>query len=147
MKISTRKSGKTIVLDLYGQLTVDGGSKSLRKFVETVTAAQASHMVLNLDNISRLDCTGIGELVALRCALQESGALLTLIKVAPRQKRMLELVGLLPALTVCNDLEEALARQENDTAMMKSGLAMRAVPGGYADPDVVNSAAMMSQTE
>jgi anti-anti-sigma factor len=66
-------------------------------------------MVLNLECVSRLDCTGIGELVALHCAVQELGGVLSLANLQPRQKQMLKLVGLLGTLNVLDSLDMELA--------------------------------------
>ena len=115
MDIGTRKCGLALLLDLHGQLTVDDDIRPLWDIVGTA-AARGRHVVLNLENVSRLDCTGIGELVALHCAVQEAGAVLSLLNAQPRQKRMLEVVGLLRALNVHDDLNTALALDEGGTA-------------------------------
>ena len=115
MNIRTRKYGLALVLDLRGQLTVDDDIRPLWDIVGSATA-RGGHLVLNLENVSRLDCTGIGELVALHCAVQDAGAVLSLVNAQPRQKRMLELVGLLRTLNVHDDLNTALTLNEGDTA-------------------------------
>jgi anti-anti-sigma factor len=102
MKVSTRKCGVAIVLDLDGQLTAGTDTRLLWESLASV--GPADDVVLDLQNNGRLDCAGIGVLVDLHRALHECGAMLTLVNLEPRQKRMLELVGLLRVLHISNDL-------------------------------------------
>jgi anti-anti-sigma factor len=102
------------VLDLHGELTVDEDLRPLWVVVGS-GMAPGRHMILNLEHVSRLDCTGIGELVALHCAVQESGGVLSLGNVPPRQKKMLEIVGLLRALNVHDGLNTEVTANESDT--------------------------------
>ena len=141
MNIGTRKYGPALVLDLHGQLTVDDDIRPLRDILGAA-AAPGGHLVLNLENVSRLDCTGIGELVALHCAVREAGAILSLVNAQPRQKRMLELVGLLRALDVHDDLNTALALDESGTETMVEALYPRAMLGGYPGANVITIAAI-----
>ena len=84
-----------------GRLTVDSDTTALRAAVTRATAAPGAYIILNLENVSRLDCSGIGELVRFHCAVKASGGLLTLVNIPPRHERMLEMAGLLRLLTVC----------------------------------------------
>lgn len=103
MKVGLRQWRTALVLDLDGQLTVDEDLRPLWVVVGS-GMAPGGHMMLNLEHVSRLDCTGIGELVALHCAVQETGGVLSLVNVRPRQKKMLELAGLLRTLNVRDSL-------------------------------------------
>jgi anti-sigma B factor antagonist len=141
MNIGIRKCGLALVLELHGQLTVDDDIRPLWDIVETAPA-RGGHLVLSLENVSRLDCTGIGELVALHRAVHEAGAVLSLVNPQPRQKRMLELVGLLRVLNVHDDLNTALALDERGTETMVGGLYPGSIPGGYPDTNVIKIAAI-----
>jgi anti-anti-sigma factor len=110
MRIATRRYGRAIVLDLCGPLSVTTRLTSLETLVGSVTGPAVNHVVLSLDQVGLLDASGIGELVRLRCVLRQSGTALTLVNVAPRQKKLLELVGLLGVLPVRNSVDEALQR-------------------------------------
>jgi hypothetical protein len=99
-------------------------------------------MVLNLEHVSRLDCTGIGELVALHCAVQEMGGVLSLVNVQPRQKKMLEVVGLLRALNVHDGLNTVVPPDDGGTETGVGALYFDSIVGRYPDANGLNFAAM-----
>lgn len=109
MNITAWRRGTAIVFELHGNL--GAGVDRPGTLAAVVTAATASHVILDLEDVRRLDCAGIGELIRLRRALDLRGSTLTLVHVAPCQHRMLEMARLQRFLTVCSSLEEALPCQ------------------------------------
>ena len=71
MNITAWRRGAAIVFELHGDLAA--GHDRPGTLVGLVTAATASHVILNLEDVRRLDCTGIGELIRLQCALEAEG--------------------------------------------------------------------------
>jgi hypothetical protein len=66
---------------------------------------------------------------------------LSLANIQPRQKRMLEVVGLLQALNVHDGLStEVTAEGDTDTRM--GALYFHSIVGGYPDASVLNIAAI-----
>lgn len=59
-------------------------------------------------NVPQLDCSGIGQLVQLNDQLRTAGGVQVLVNVERRQKRLLELLGLLEVFRVCDSWPEAL---------------------------------------
>ncbi len=108
MRIRVQRHGKTVVLDLHGGFTVGVYTTPLREIVGLVTWLRMDSLVLNLENVSRLDCSGVGQLVAISCEVQKSGANIALAKMDPRQKQILGIMRLLPILNVCDTLENAI---------------------------------------
>jgi anti-anti-sigma factor len=115
MRFTTRRCGTTIVVDLHGQLTVTDNMTPIQKLVASETPSSIAKVVLNLEHVCQLDCTGIGELVRLHCALHQAAVALALANIAPRPKRMLELAGLLRVFILCDSVDEALNSRTNES--------------------------------
>ena len=131
MEVGLRQWRTALVLDLHGRLTVDEDLRPLWVIVGSGMAPGA-HMMLNLEDVSRLDCAGIGELVALHCAVQETGGMLSLLNVDPRQKKMLEIVGLLRTLNVHDGLDRAALGPDDDgTEFSVGGLHLHSIVASY----------------
>jgi hypothetical protein len=64
--------------------------------------------VLNFRGVPRLDCSGIGQLVQLDTQVRASGGALMLVNVEDRQKHLLQVLGLLTLLQVCESRQEAM---------------------------------------
>lgn len=108
MRIRVQRQGKTVVLDLHGGFTVGVDTAPLHEIVGLVTKLRMDNLVLNLENVSRLDCSGVGQLVEIYREVQKSGSSLALANMDPRQKHILEIMRLLPILNVRDTLEDAM---------------------------------------
>jgi len=138
MRTDTERYGRVFAVELRGQLTVDDGIPIL-PLLASVRMTAGDLVVLNLRRVRRLDCAGIGELVRLRQALQETGAALTLVNVPPRQARMLTLVGLTGVLNVCCDLDEALQSSDVPAPAVTASIVVNAVPGRVMQLHIVGN--------
>lgn len=92
MEIRTRKRGEALVVAVQGRLGAGENLQPLHATAESVSTA-GNTVVLDLEHVELIDCTGIGQLIRLRCALERRGATLTLINLSPRHKRLLDLVS------------------------------------------------------
>jgi len=108
MRIRVQRQGKTVVLDFHGGFTVGVDTAPLHEIVGLVTRLRMGNLVLNLENVSRLDCSGVGQLVEIYCEVQKNGVNLALAGMDPRQKHILEIMQLLPILNVCDTLAGAI---------------------------------------
>ena len=77
LEIKTRDVGGITVLDLNGSLVRGLGLESLRPRIEQLVAEKRLNVVLNASEVSVIDSSGIGELVAsfslLFCACSNMG--------------------------------------------------------------------------
>lgn len=97
-----------VVLHLEGRLTLEADTHQLHELVRSITHFGPCNVVLDVANVWQLDCSGIGQLVRLRNQVCGSGGVFALVNVEPRQKRILEIVGLLTALRVVDSRQEAI---------------------------------------
>jgi anti-sigma B factor antagonist len=67
VKLSTRQVGDVTVIDISGRVTLGEGSSAIREAMRDLTAKGNKKLLLNLSELSEvsyIDSTGIGELVA-----------------------------------------------------------------------------------
>src|SRR5579863_3092153 len=64
VKLSTRQSGDVTVVDVSGRVTLGEGSSAIRETLRDLTTKGHKKILLNMSEVSYIDSTGIGELVA-----------------------------------------------------------------------------------
>jgi anti-anti-sigma factor len=108
MDIRAARVGSAVILRLEGRMTAEAGSDWVRAAVEAATADGARHVVCDLRGIGQLDCTGIGQLLNLRERIHGARRTFALSCVERRQRRMLELSGLLHVFRMFADSRTAV---------------------------------------
>ncbi len=108
MQIDVHKRQDGVVVQIRGQLVVGTGDQVVREVVEEVYADGWELLLLDLSAVSKIDSSGIGELVAaykLSLSLERDFAL---IQVEAPLRRIMDLGNLLPLIPVFHSEEEAL---------------------------------------
>jgi anti-anti-sigma factor len=118
MQVRAERAGSAVVVHLEGgRLVVEEDTHPLHEMVRVVTCLEeACSVVLDLENVWQLDCSGIGQLVQLRNKVCERGGIFSLLHVGPRQKRLLATLGLLKVLPVFASRDEAITACWSATA-------------------------------
>lgn len=128
LDVRAEKVDSAIVVDLEGRLTVEADTHRLDDLVRSATGLDVRHVVLDLGHVGQLDCSGIGRLVQLRNQVCARGSTFTLVNVERRQRKLLELAGLLAVFTVFDSRQEALTWCRNSAAAAR-GLSFRPLEG------------------
>ena len=63
LKIETRLVGDVVVLDVSGRITAGDGSDIFRQAIRDHVAQGSKDILLNLQDVSYIDSSGLGELV------------------------------------------------------------------------------------
>lgn len=63
MKLSTRDVGDVVILDVAGRITAGEGSDLFRQSIRDQVAHGNRKILLNLEDVSYIDSSGLGELV------------------------------------------------------------------------------------
>lgn len=63
LKLETREIGDVTVLDVSGRITAGDGSDVFRQAIRELVAQDHKKIVLNLEDVSYIDSSGLGELV------------------------------------------------------------------------------------
>ena len=94
MKVATRQVDGITILDLSGRITLGEGSVTLRDAVHDLVAKGSKHILLNLENISYIDSSGIGELVSAFTSVKNSGGELKLLNLTKKVHDLLQITKL-----------------------------------------------------
>jgi len=96
------------VLTVIGRLTLGDATTMFRASIEELIAAGKPNILLNMHEVTRLDSSGIGELVAATTACRDHGGALKLIHLGKRTEAMLQLMKLYTVCEVVPDEEEGI---------------------------------------
>ena len=109
MRCSTRKVGDVTIVDLDGRLVAGVGDVVLRSTLGKLISDGCTKILVNLEAVTSMDSSGIGELVAGWKRLRRRGGELAILRPGDRVRYTLHLSQLLPLLHVYENEEQALA--------------------------------------
>ena len=109
MQITQRRAGDVVILDLKGNLVRGVGDEMLRDAVDRLLADRSGKLLINLSDVTFLDSSGIGELVASKKVADQLGTMLKLMQLPERVKHTLKLSLILPLFETYPSEAEALA--------------------------------------
>jgi anti-sigma B factor antagonist len=108
MHVDVRKADDVVIVDLDGNLVAGDGDEILREVTDELLGEGWKKILVNLARVTRMDSSGVGELVAGWKLAGEVGAAIKLLRPGDRVKSTLHLSQLLPLLEVFEDEAEAL---------------------------------------
>ena len=100
MELRAERIESAVILHLEGRMVAGSDTEWMGSAMNAVTETGVRHALLDLAQVSLLDCSGIGQLLRLREQVHGSRRTLALVNLERRQKRMLELSGLLHVFRV-----------------------------------------------
>ena len=110
LQISIRECGDVTVLDVHGRSTTsDGESDLLSTHLHDLAANSKRKLLLNLENLSQVDSSGISVIVEMYVALERQGGELKLLSPRGRVLELLTLFRLLDVIPSFGDETQALA--------------------------------------
>lgn len=109
MKITERTVSSVVVLDLDGKLTLGEGDMLLREHVMKLLEGGQKNILLNFKKVSRLDSSGLGEMVRAITTCLRYEAKLKVCAVPSKIMDLLQSVRLSGALDIHPDETAALA--------------------------------------
>jgi len=109
LKMTNSEVDGTSVVTLDGRIVLGEESKSLRENLKGLIAEGKKQIVLNMDDITYIDSTGLGILVAAYVSAKTQGATLKLSNLGKRFNELLQLTKLVTVFEVCNTEAVAIA--------------------------------------
>jgi len=103
VKLTTRQVGDVTVVDVAGRITLGEGSATLRDAMRDMVSKNQKKILLNLGEVSYIDSSGIGELVAGFTTVTNSGGNLKLLNLNKRVKDLLQITKLYTVFDVHED--------------------------------------------
>jgi anti-sigma B factor antagonist len=110
MQLSERRIGEVTILDLAGKLTVNDELSLLKEKVASLILKGNSNIVFNLADLTYVDSSGLGELVACHTTAWRGGAT---VKLANAGHRLQDLLVLTKLLTIFDSYESESAALES----------------------------------
>jgi anti-sigma B factor antagonist len=109
MKVATREREGVTILEPKGKITIGVGDVALRDAVQGAIEGGASNLLINMQGVSTIDSSGIGELVAAYTTVTNRGGKLRLYGLPPKVSDILQITQLITVLDILDDEEEAIA--------------------------------------
>ena len=110
MQLSERRVGDVAVLDLAGKLTLTDDPGRLKEKINDLIQQGIRDIVLNLADLSFLDSSGLGELVASHTTAWRGGAT---VKLANAGRRVQDLLVLTKLITIFDAYESEIDALES----------------------------------
>ena len=108
VKLNTRQVGDVTVIDVSGRITLGEGSSAVRDRVRDLATKGNKKVLLNLGDVSYIDSSGIGELVAGYTSVANAGGTLKLLGLTKRVQDLLQITKLYTVFEVHEDEAHAL---------------------------------------
>jgi len=108
MKVDVRHVKDVIIVDLEGRLVLGVGDELLREVINTLLAESWKKILLNLEQVSVMDSSGIGEVVSSWKLAGRFDASIKLLRPGDRLKHTLHLTQILPLMEIFESEEDAV---------------------------------------
>jgi len=108
MEITTRTIGKCKVLDCSGPITIGSGTATLRKAVREAVQDGTSKVVLNFGKMSKVDASGLGELISSYTHVKDQGGKLVFLNLSKNIQKLFVLSKLASVFDIYDDEQKAL---------------------------------------
>jgi anti-sigma B factor antagonist len=109
LKISNREVDGVAVLTLDGRIVLGEETVALREKVKGLLGEGKKKLVLDLKNVTMIDSSGLGALVAAHSSAKSGGAVLRLCNLGSRTNELLQMTRLLTVFEVSNSEDEAVS--------------------------------------
>ena len=109
VKLNTRQVGDVAVVDVSGRVTLGEGSSTIRETLRDLTTKGNKKILLNLSDVSYIDSTGIGELVAGFTSAANGGGTVKLAGLTRHVKDVLQISKLYTVFEAFDDEAQAVA--------------------------------------
>jgi len=109
MPINERKRNDVTILDIKGKITIGAAEEALRDAVHRVLDAGSQKVLLNLQGVTTIDSSGVGELVSGYTSATNRGAKIKLTNLPAKINDILTITQLITVFDVYDTEDEAVA--------------------------------------
>jgi anti-sigma B factor antagonist len=108
VKLTTHKNGDVTIVDASGKLTLGEGTNILRTKIRELVEGGSRRIVLNLADVTYMDSSGLGELIAAHTTIATAGGEIKLLNLAKRVHDLLKLTKLYTVFETFDDETSAV---------------------------------------
>lgn len=108
MKISDREIGDVTVLALKGKVTIGSGDVALREAIDEALGKGRKNLVVDLGGVSKMDSSGLGELVAAHNTVTEQNGKIKLANIPNKVYNIMGVAQIISVFDVFDNIDEAI---------------------------------------
>ena len=108
VKLSSRQVGDVTVVDAAGRITLGEGASAFRDMIRDLATKGNKKLLVNLNEVSYIDSSGIGEMVSSFTTVTNHGGQLKLLGLSKRVKDLLQITKLYTVFEVFDDEASAV---------------------------------------
>ena len=109
MNVAVRKINNVAVVDLAGRVVIGEALYNFRNTIRDVMNDGFRHILLNLEDVSYLDSSGIGELVNCYTTVSAQGGSVKLVRASQKVSNLLQMTKLLTVFESFSSERDAIA--------------------------------------
>ena len=107
--IDERRIGDVTVLDLKGRVRISGGTTALHKSIRCLVGEGKTRILLDLSQVTHIDSSGLGELIASRVTVSNRGGEMKLSHLTERMREILTMANVSTVFDIYENEQEAVA--------------------------------------
>src|SRR5882724_7369725 len=107
MKANLRDSGNVVIIELKGKITIGSGDIQLRDTITKLLESGKLNILVNMNEVTAIDSSGIGELVGCYTTVTNKGGKLRLLHLPPKIQDVLTVTQLITVFDVYENETEA----------------------------------------
>ena len=108
LKLTTHEGGDVTVVDASGKLTLGEGTGSLRTKIRELVEGGSRRILLNMNGVTYMDSSGLGELVASHTTVNRAGGEIKLLNLTRAADDLLKLTKLYTVFETFEDEASAV---------------------------------------
>lgn len=108
LTITERRKGDVVILDLSGQIRIGENTIKLRSTLRDYVKQGEKKLIVNLAEITHIDSSGLGDLVAGHVSLETNGGTLKLLNLTDRVSELMMITKLLTVFETFSEEEAAV---------------------------------------
>jgi anti-sigma B factor antagonist len=110
-----------VIVDLSGNITLGGGNIFLKETLRSLAEQNQTKVLLNLADVTYIDSSGLGELVAGYTAISKAGGELKLLNLTDRVKDLMMITKLLTVFDAFDTESSAVDAFKTDADELVTG--------------------------
>ncbi len=108
MKIMSSEAEGVTVLALKGKITIGSGDVALRDAIEGAVNKGQKKLLVDLGGVSKMDSSGLGELVAAHNTVTAEGGAIKLANIPSKLYNIMGVTQIISVFDVFDDVDEGL---------------------------------------
>ena len=108
LKITNRETDGVAVLALDGRIVLGEETNKLRESVKNLISQGKKNVVIDMQNVTMIDSSGLGALVAAYSSAKSAGASVRLCNLGAHFNQLLQITRLLTVFEVCKTEQDAV---------------------------------------